>query len=251
VPSKQKRRRAVARARYDSYLQRKSAQAHRRRRNQVIVGGGVVAAIVVGVALWTGGVFESDPPTTTANPIVTPTTERTPFKAPEQILKPGASATTTLTTDRGDITIKLDTEAAPANSNALAFLAQQGFYDGTSCDRLTTANPIFILQCGNPLGDAKYGPDYTLRHENLPKAGKGNYPAGTVAMAEPPGGLAGSQFFLVYKDTTLPPDTTIVGKITKGLEVVQGIADGGVDGGGTDGAPAIPITIKSAAVKQA
>jgi peptidyl-prolyl cis-trans isomerase B (cyclophilin B) len=72
-------------------------------------------------------------------------------------------------------------------------------------------------------------------------------------MAEPGGGQAGSQFFLVYKDTTLPPNYTIVGQITKGLDVVQKIADAGVAAGSpkpTDGPPAEPITITAARFEQ-
>jgi peptidyl-prolyl cis-trans isomerase B (cyclophilin B) len=72
-------------------------------------------------------------------------------------------------------------------------------------------------------------------------------------MAEPSGGEAGSQFFLVYKDTTLPPNYTIVGQIIKGLDVVQTIADAGVAPDSPtpgDGTPAEPITIKSARFEQ-
>ena len=70
-------------------------------------------------------------------------------------------------------------------------------------------------------------------------------------MAEPQGGEAGGQFFLVYKDTTLAPDFTIVGQITKGLDVVKGVAAAGVEGGATDGPPAQPITIESVTIDQA
>jgi peptidyl-prolyl cis-trans isomerase B (cyclophilin B) len=252
VSSKQKQRKAAARAKYESYLERRAAKARRQRRNQIIIAVVVVFAIVGGAALWMGGVFSSDDaPSADPTPSPTATTEPQQFKKPDQVLEKGAAATLTLATNQGTIAIELETEAAPENSNSLAFLAGTGYFDGTTCHRLTTADPLFVLQCGDPTGSGSGGPGYTVADENLPKAGNNNYPAGTVAMAEPQGGDAGSQFFLVYKDTTLPPDYTIVGQITKGLDVVTAVADAGVADGATDGQPAIPITIETATFDQA
>jgi peptidyl-prolyl cis-trans isomerase B (cyclophilin B) len=139
--------------------------------------------------------------------------------------------------------------AAPATIASAAFLAQDGFYDSTQCHRLTTAG-IYVLQCGDPKGDGSGGPGYTLPDENLPAAGAGNYPAGTVAMANAGSGTAGSQFFIVYADSTLDPATyTIWGHVTSGLEIVQEVASAGVAGGGTDGSPTQPVFIESAAVQ--
>jgi peptidyl-prolyl cis-trans isomerase B (cyclophilin B) len=56
----------------------------------------------------------------------------------------------------------------------------------------------------------------------------------------------GSQFFLVYKDTTLGPNYSIWGRIVSGLEIVKHIADGGVKGGGADGSPFRTIAIERA-----
>ena len=127
----------------------------------------------------------------------------------------------------------------------MVFLTQQGFFDLTSCHRLTTAG-IFVLQCGDPKGDGTGGPGYQLPDENLPTAGADNYPAGTVAMANAGKGTGGSQFFLVYQNTTLPPDYTIWGKIASGLDVVRYVASQGVQGGGTDGPPNQPVVIVKA-----
>ncbi|MEY3388017.1 MAG: hypothetical protein RI944_790, partial [Actinomycetota bacterium] len=69
-----------------------------------------------------------------------------------------------------------------------------------------------------------------------------------VAMANAGPGTSGSQFFLVYQDTTLGPNYSIWGKITKGLQIVQSVASQGVNGGGSDGAPAQSVTIESVAV---
>ena len=70
-------------------------------------------------------------------------------------------------------------------------------------------------------------------------------------MAEPAGGEAGSQFFLVYEDSTLPPDYTIVGEITKGLDVLRAIGKDGTTNGTSDGPPIKPITIETFTVDQA
>ena len=53
----------------------------------------------------------------------------------------------------------------------------------------------------------------------------------------------GSQFFLVYGKTTLEPNYTIWGKITKGLDIIKAVAKAGVAGGGTDGTPAQSFVI--------
>ena len=159
----------------------------------------------------------------------------------------GTGASITFATNCGDIVVALD-PAAPATVASEVFLAQQGFYDATQCHRLTTEG-IFVLQCGDPAGDGTGGPGYTVPDENLPADGEANYPAGTVAMANAGPGTAGSQFFIVYEDTTLPGDYTIWGTVTSGLDIVQEIASVGVADGGSDGSPRQPVFIESATVQ--
>ncbi|HPJ19010.1 MAG TPA: peptidylprolyl isomerase [Actinomycetota bacterium] len=155
-----------------------------------------------------------------------------------------------LNTNCGRITVALDAQAAPKNVNALAFLTDQGYYSGNFCHRLTTAG-IFVLQCGSPGADGTGETGFTVPDENLPDEGEGNYPAGTVAMANRGPDTASSQVFLVYKKTTLPAGYTIVGKVSEGLDVVKYVAAGGVEAGSsdaTDGPPAQPIVIKTASI---
>ena len=140
-----------------------------------------------------------------------------------------------LATNCGDIIIQMDAAKAPKTTQSMAFLAAQGFYTDSDCFRLTDTG-LFVLQCGSPTNDGQGGPGYTLPDENLPAAGTNNYPAGTVAMANAGAGTAGSQFFIVYKDTTLGPDYTIWGKVVSGLDVVTNVAAAGVQTGA--GAPA-------------
>ena len=136
-------------------------------------------------------------------------------------------------------------DLAPATVASEVFLTENGFYDATSCHRLTTEG-IFVLQCGDPTGTGSGGPGYTVPDENLPAADGVNYPAGTVAMANAGPNTSGSQFFIVYADTVLPPGYSIWGRVISGLDVVDGVAKVGVAGGGSDGPPAQPITIETA-----
>jgi peptidyl-prolyl cis-trans isomerase B (cyclophilin B) len=166
-------------------------------------------------------------------------------KAPEDAVKPDTAYTMTLATNCGDIVIDTLPAEAPATVASMAFLTEEGYFDLTACHRLTTEG-IFVLQCGDPAGNGTGGPGYSIPDENLPAEGAANYPAGTVAMANAGPGTGGSQFFIVYEDTTLPSGYTIWGTVSKGLDVVQGIAAAGVEGGGTDGPPAQRVVIEKA-----
>jgi len=154
--------------------------------------------------------------------------------------------TATLTTNQGAIVIKLDAAKAPCTVNSFVYLAGKKYFDATPCHRLTTAG-IFVLQCGDPTGTGGGGPGYQFADENLNRA---VYPAGTVAMANAGPGTNGSQFFLVYADTTLAPNYTPFGTITGGLAVIQKIAAGGSDNsnGQGDGKPNLPVQITNVTV---
>ena len=182
----------------------------------------------------------------------TTTPEATPEAAPAVDL-PNAGiteankATISFTTNQGEIVIETTPSLAPLTVNAIAALAQKNYFDKTICHRLTTEG-IYVLQCGDPTGTGTGGPGFNIPDENLPEAVENNYPAGTVAMANAGPGTSGSQFFLVYQDTTLGPDYTIWGSITSGLDILQTIASAGVVDGGTDGAPVTGVTIESTKV---
>ena len=175
----------------------------------------------------------------------------TPTKAvghTEMIVKPAEKPSTklpktfTLTTNCGAIVITTVGKKAPWTLTEMSTLAKAGYFDGSLCHRLTTAG-IYVLQCGDPTATGRGGPGFSYPDENLPANALNNYPAGTVAMANSGPGTNGSQFFLVFADTSLGPDYTIWGKITKGLDIVQGIAKAGVKGGGGDGTPNTTIAL--------
>jgi len=130
----------------------------------------------------------------------------------------------------------------------MSALAKAGYFNQSLCHRLTTSG-IYVLQCGDPTATGTGGPGFSYPDENLPASGANNYPAGTIAMANSGPNTNGSQFFIVYKDTTLAPSYTIWGKITKGLAIVQKLAAIGVAGGGQDGKPKQTIAIQSVTVR--
>ncbi|MGK2865898.1 MAG: peptidylprolyl isomerase [Mycobacterium sp.] len=164
-----------------------------------------------------------------------------------------------ITTDRGAIGIELDNAKAPCTVNNFASLAGQGYFTDTRCHRLTTAPELGVLQCGDPTGTGKGGPGYQFPNEYPTNQYRLTdpavktpvlYPRGTVAMANAGSGTNGSQFFLVYEDSELPPTYTVFGTIDEtGLQVLDKIAAGGVRDGGDDGEPATPVTITSVLVQ--
>jgi peptidyl-prolyl cis-trans isomerase B (cyclophilin B) len=155
---------------------------------------------------------------------------------------PAPARSVTITTNRGPIGVTLDGAAAPCTAGSFTSLARQGYFDDTKCHRLTTQG-IFVLQCGDPTGTGSGGPGYSFDDE---LTGQQTYPAGTLAMANAGPNTNGSQFFLVYADTALPPAYTVFGKIdAAGTKVVLDIAKKGTADGGGDGAPAQDVVITS------
>lgn len=265
MSSSNKRQRELAKAKYERQQARRQTRHQHRRRNQRITAIIVVAALVLGSVAWIvvgsrsegSPTAEASPAATTSSvvasctgPTTTTTTPKTYTKAPAIDSTLPATTTITLVTNCGPIVIRTLPKLAPATVASEVFLAEQGYYDQTPCHRLTTEG-IYVLQCGDPTGSGSGGPGYTVPDENLPKADGVNYPAGTVAMANAGRGTAGSQFFIVYQDTTLPADYTIWGTVESGLDVVTSAAAAGVADGSTDGAPAQPVVIEQATVKRA
>jgi peptidyl-prolyl cis-trans isomerase B (cyclophilin B) len=159
-----------------------------------------------------------------------------------------------MSTNQGNIGLQLDNAKAPCTVNSFANLAQQGYFNDTPCHRLTTGG-LAVLQCGDPTGQGTGGPGYQFANEYPTNQYQPDnpalqqpvvYPRGTLAMANAGPGTNGSQFFLVYQDSQLPPNYTAFGTIDKtGLATLDKIAAAGVDGGGSDGKPKLPVQVKS------
>lgn len=259
MTSSNKRERQLARAKYERQHTRREQAAEARKRRQRVVAIVVVAGLVLASGGW---VVVSRLTQSADAPVAAPAASAAASAAAAIDCAPPAEVRAdditfdaapesdpaggvlTVSTNCGDIVISTLPDAAPRTVASMEFLAGEGFFDRTACHRLTTEG-IFVLQCGDPAGNGSGGPGYSVPDENLPAQGEVNYPAGTVAMANAGPGTGGSQFFLVYEDTTLGPDYTVWGTITEGLDVVRGIAAAGVTDGASDGQPNQPVVIES------
>lgn len=162
----------------------------------------------------------------------------------------------TMTTSQGPIGLQLNNAQSPCTVNNFASLAQKGYYDDTHCHRLTIGQGLFVLQCGDPKGDGSGGPGYQFADEYpINQYAPGDsalrqpvvYPRGTLAMANAGPNTNGSQFFLVYKDSQLPPQYTVFGTIDDaGLATLDKIAAAGTADDSNDGAPKLGVVITSA-----
>jgi peptidyl-prolyl cis-trans isomerase B (cyclophilin B) len=170
-----------------------------------------------------------------------------------------ATYTATLNTNLGKVGISLLNSKATCTVNSFVHLAETNFFNNTQCWRVSNSDSVYILQCGDPTATAKTklscssstlgdgGPGYQFDDENLKGA---TYPAGTVAMAIGGANTNGSQFFLVFKNTSLPASYTPFGKITSGLDILQNVAKAGtsctISAGG--GIPKEKVIINSVTV---
>jgi len=187
-----------------------------------------------------------------------------------------AAYTASINTNLGDIKINLLNSKATCTVNSFVHLASAGYFNGSQCHRVTATNPLYVLQCGDPYAKASEkltcaqgarapgtgGPGYEFANENtnsLPTTQtsggpQAQYAAGTLAMANSGGtSTNGSQFFLVYKNSTLGPDYTPFGTITSGLDILQKVANAGTSctySGAGDGAPKEKVIINSVTIKQ-
>jgi hypothetical protein len=174
------------------------------------------------------------------------------------------TVTVSFDTTQGPIEMDLDRATAPCTTHAISELADSGFYDDTVCHRMTSGG-LNVLQCGDPTGSGSGGPGFSFADEYPTDETDDEdaqnpvvYPRGSVAMANSGPDTNGSQFFLNYDDSELPPNYTYFGTITEdGLKTLDKIAKAGVDtgnqgdnpGGQKDGKPAEEVKIKKATVK--
>lgn len=175
------------------------------------------------------------------------TGDRKPGLPPTSTVLRTGTATVTLVTNLGTIVFTADQAKVACTVASFRWLAGKHYYDSAPCHRLTTSG-IFVLQCGDPTGTGTGGPGYTLPEEALAGA---TYPKGSVAMAKTSAPHStGSQFFLNYDASPLPPQYTPVGTITAGLDVLQRVAKAGEDdsNGPGDGKPDLAITLTSVTV---
>jgi peptidyl-prolyl cis-trans isomerase B (cyclophilin B) len=277
VPSNEQRRQAAKR-KLERQLARRAERAKRRR----LWGVSLTVVVVVGVVVlvyWLANLGPDDSEAATDNTeeestaatsegpcaYAASTGEEPPKDVgmpedPEQTPSAG-TVTMTVKTNQGTIPLKLDRAKAPCTVQSMEHLAKEKYFDGTICHRLTNSAGLKVLQCGDPKGDGTGGPGYTIPDElptdlaDAPADQSGQalkvYPRGTLAMANGGPDTGGSQFFMVYGNSTLPPNYTIFGTVdTSGMKVLDKIAQGGITPGSSpeDGAPKNAVEIESATV---
>ncbi|MEU1840662.1 peptidylprolyl isomerase [Micromonospora chersina] len=251
MTSTRERQRAAARARLEREMAERATKARKRRQTQAIVGAAAVLVLVVAGTVWlatslggddkkqntAGGdgfsqcVFNEVPKEGRSKQI-----KDVGLPATQQANK--GTQTMTIDTNLGPVTAKIDRGKVPCTAGSFTHLASKGFFDNTKCHRLVTEG-IKVLQCGDPSAtgngwrqtDGTGGPSYNLAEENLPTDKRPPYPEGVIAMANSgQQGSTGSQFFIVYGDSQLDPNYTVLGTITGGMDLVKQVAAAGDDG---------------------
>ena len=263
MAGKKERQRKLARERL---VRQQARREHRARRAQVWTTITVVIVVIIGLGVGGFFVFRSgNTKATAASATATPRATTTPLAThctytsnppaarsvglPPATPDSTAAYQATIITNRGNVVIDLLNSKATCTVNSFVYLAAKKYFSNTKCHRLTTSSPLYVLQCGDPTGTGSGGPGYKFADENLAGA---TYPQGTVAMANSGANTNGSQFFLVYKNSTLIPNYTPFGTIVSGLGVIQAVAKKGSDNsnGAGDGHPKEPVVIESVTIKK-
>ena len=287
MAGKNERQRRQAREKHRRQQEQRLARQQQVRRRWAIGTLAVLVAAGVGTLLLVflpGGGAKKAPAAASKSPSASPTATATAVAEPahhcnyasatpvaKKVSFPPAtpdytdSYQATLNTNQGKITFNLLNNKATCTVNSFVHLAQAGYFDNTQCHRLLTSG-IYVLQCGDPYATAtakldcsatgKIGsgtPGYDFASENLTGA---KYPAGTVAMAnEGSATTNGSQFFIVFKDSTsgLTASYTPFATVSSGLGIVQNVAKDGyscqyAQSGG--GAPKKKVIIDSVTIKK-
>jgi peptidyl-prolyl cis-trans isomerase B (cyclophilin B) len=153
-----------------------------------------------------------------------------------------------LQTSCGSFTVRLDQKTSPNAAASFASLARRGFFDDTIFHRIV---PGFVIQGGDPTASGAGGPGYSTR-DRVPQSA--SYDVGVVAMAKAgnePAGTGGSQFFVVTgAGAGLTPDYALLGRVTKGMKVVQAIGQLGDPASGGAGTPLQSVVIEKATVSE-
>ncbi|HEX2274840.1 MAG TPA: peptidylprolyl isomerase [Acidimicrobiales bacterium] len=248
-----------------------AARRRRARRNRAIVAGFLALLLVLGVATLVGGGNDSQevatdttaPPSEVSLPPVPPggtidgdtpcpqadgSSPRTLkfAKPPPMCIDPNGRYTAEIKTNLGVVTATLDAKAAPKTVNNFVVLARYHYFDGISFHRII---PGFVIQGGDPELNGQGGPGYEFEDE-LPPAGQ--YKVGSLAMANSGPNTNGSQFFIVTGEqgAALPPQYSLFGQVTGGLDVVQKI-DAAGSPNSQEGKPTQVVTMESVTIKEA
>ena len=258
-----------------------AARRRQARRTRAIAGGFLALVLIAGVAVVVGGGDDdqevaSTGPTTTVAGANTTAAAKTPVnlppvpagasikgdtpcppadgsaprttsfeKPPPLCVAVAKTYTAEIDTTKGKMVVDLDVKNATKTVNNFVVLSRYHYYDGIAFHRII---PGFVVQGGDPQQTGTGGPGYKFEDE-LPKPG--SYKVGSLAMANSGANTNGSQFFIVTGDTgtSLPPQYSLFGQVTQGLDVVKAIEGTGIPGT-QDGKPSEVVKINSITIKE-
>jgi cyclophilin family peptidyl-prolyl cis-trans isomerase len=235
--NRQKENRRARQSELEKQIQRQKLV---RRSTRIALLVGVVIAIVAAINLWPESDNKSAPETTETSVAENSGTTVAPAPAgpfefgegecapsdgsgdqvrefaaaPKLCIDATKTYTALISTNKGDLTVVLDSTKAPGTVNNFVNLARSKYFDNTVCHR---AIPTFVVQCGDPTATGTGGPGYAIADE-LPAAGE--YKLGSLAMANSGPNTNGSQFFIISGEQgmTLPPSYSLFGQVTTGLD---------------------------------
>lgn len=209
-----------------------------------MIGIGIALVVVVILMKFGMGTPPESTEKDTSSPVIKPKQEKT-MKKPDMIIDQNKKYAALLQTSEGDIQVELFAKKTPVTVNNFVYLSREKFYDGTTFHRIIKD---FMIQGGDPQGDGTGGPGYRFDDEVF----DGEYTKGTVAMANAGPNTNGSQFFIMTKDTPLPKNYVIFGKVTKGLDVLDTIAATPVERGvsGENSSPTEPVFIEKVTINE-
>jgi cyclophilin family peptidyl-prolyl cis-trans isomerase len=272
VPTQNQKRQRQKMGRHARQAALLAARRRRARRNRAIVAGFLTLLLVLGVATLVGGggddtqdvttdttapatdaslppvpagaTIESDTPCPQADGSSPRTTKFA--KPPPICIDPNRTYVAEIKTNMGVITATLDAKAAPNTVNNFVVLARYHYFDGISFHRII---PGFVIQGGDPQLTGQGGPGYEFADELPPP---GQYKIGSLAMANAGANTNGSQFFIVTGEqgASLPPQYSLFGHVTGGLDVVQRI-DAVGSPNSREGRPTQAVTMESVTIKEA
>lgn len=209
----------------------------------VLVVVGIVFALLSREGTPAEEASEVSPPALTSSSAPVAETQPKTLSMPTMQIDKSKTYIATLHTTAGDIVIQLDAKTTPITANNFVYLAEKHFYDNTIFHRVIKG---FMIQGGDPTGTGMGGPGYTFKDEPF----QGSYTRGTVAMANAGPNTNGSQFFIMQEDNPLPPNYVIFGHVTRGLDVVDAIANAPVEASpnGEMSKPVNPVTVESVTI---
>lgn len=208
----------------------------------IIVAGFLILIVGVTVTILNKYNSQTVPEQQDQSQIQTPQTDET-MKQPKMTIDKNKKYTALMETTMGDITIELNAKQTPVTVNNFVYLAKKKFYNNVIFHRVIKG---FMIQGGDPTGTGSGGPGYRFADEKF----DGEYTRGTIAMANAGPNTNGSQFFIMHKDNPLPKAYVIFGKVIKGIETVDAIADAPMQPGGEGSTPVDPVKILSVTISE-